>query len=151
MEASHGSMCWLFWVLTYTHAFHRIPHPRLPNAVLDYYNRIWIYLRQAPIKLQIGRSMRPTQTPIPLLGFVGEILLLSVAGSVAGLTMHKNKRVWCINGRHAQVVCICLSKYNINTTIQGLDSRKLEPANLLDHQNLRFFQVCSGWCPKACR
>lgn len=69
--------------LQYTHAFYRICHPHPPNAVLDYYSRIWIYLRQVPIKLQIGRSMRPTQTPIPRLGFVGEILL-SVVGSVTG-------------------------------------------------------------------
>ena len=86
---AHGGPAWqhvlALWFLTYTHAFDRIPHPRLSNAVLDYYSRIWIYLRQAPIKLQIGRSMRPSQTPFPpfFWGFVGE-MLLSVAGSVSG-------------------------------------------------------------------
>lgn len=47
-------------------------------------------------------------------------------------------------------LCMCLSNYNINASIQGLDSLKLQPANLLDHQNLGFIPVRSGWCLKGC-
>ena len=41
---AHGGPAWqhvlALWFLTYTHAFDRIPRPRLSDAVLDYYSRI---------------------------------------------------------------------------------------------------------------
>lgn len=126
MEASRGSMCWLFWVLTYTHAFYQIPHPCINNAVLDYSSRIWIYLRRAPIKVQIGRSMRPTQTsPSPFLGFVVE-MLLSVLGSGAA-TPHKTQK---LRAQIAEVqnsfAYICQFWISMLAAPQSLDSLNLE-------------------------
>lgn len=117
MEASRGSMCWLFWVLTYTHAFDLMSHPCLPNAVLDYYSRIWIYLRQAPIKLQIGRSMRPTQTPNPfwVCWWNTDVCCRLSCWQIKCM---KTKGLEDFNSRHARVSHICLSKWNINACNQ---------------------------------
>lgn len=91
MEANHGSVWRLFLALTRTHAFHLILHPGLPNAALDYCSRIWIYLRQAPIKLQIDPINPPLSSFFWRGGVVSEIPL-SVVGSITGQTRNKKKR-----------------------------------------------------------
>jgi len=93
---------------THTHTcFPLSPPPPLPNAVLDYCGRIWIYLRQAPIKLQMGDLWGLIRSPITLLGLGGEILP-SVVGST---TMHKTRGVRSLNGRQAHVLCMCLLSF----------------------------------------
>lgn len=113
MEASRGSMCWLFWVLTYTHAFYQIPHPCINNAVLDYSSRIWIYLRRAPIKVQIGRSTRPTHTPpFPISGVCCWNAV--VCAWLGCRYTAQNTKIESMNSRSAKFLCIYLSVLNIN-------------------------------------
>lgn len=124
MEASRGSMCWLFWVLTYTHAFYQIPHPCINNAVLDYSSRIWIYLRRAPIKVQIGRSMRPTQTPLLISGVCCCNAVVWAWRKCCYTT--QNTKIKNMNSRSAKFLCIYLSVLKNTAAPRSLDSLNLE-------------------------
>lgn len=92
--------------------------------------------------------MRPIQTPFLPFGLWNTVVCCWLS---YWLNNAQKQKCWEYQWQTCKKsLFMCLSNYNINDSIQGLDLLKLQPANLLDHQNLGFIPVCFGWCLKGC-